>query len=107
MIYKCKISVNMNQTMIFSSIGYVKAGLYRTKILLHTGSKMVTPIELSKELNIHPSQVSRTLNELSNKGIIECVTPTNRKGKLFSLTKLGQEIYNHLNGGENAETNRN
>ena len=98
MIYKCKISVNMDKTQIFSSIGYVKAGSYRTKILLHTGKNMVTPIEFSKSLDIHPSQVSRTLNELSNKGIIECVTPTNRKGKLFSLTKLGHEIYSHLNG---------
>ena len=89
----------MDQKLFFGSIGYVKAGSYRAKILLHTGAKMITPVELSKELNIHPSQVSRTLNELSNKGIIECVIPTNRKGKLFSLTKLGQEIYNHLNGG--------
>jgi len=57
---------------------------------------MLTPKEISDKLNLHLSQVSRTLNELVEAKLVKCETPNLRKGKVYSLTEVGKECLNDL-----------
>ena len=54
------------------------------------------PSDLKKELKKEDSNISRALTELLNKGIVVCLTPDEKKGKIYKLSKKGNEIYNKI-----------
>lgn len=41
--------------------------------------------------------MSKTLKELRTKGLIECLTPSRKKARLYSITKLGSEVIEEVN----------
>ena len=51
-----------------------------------------TPTFLAKDLIINLANVSRSLTELENKDVVVCLTPDQRTGKIYSLTKKGNKI---------------
>ncbi|MBI3253319.1 MAG: ArsR family transcriptional regulator, partial [Nitrosopumilales archaeon] len=51
-----------------------------------------TPTFLAKELNFNLANISRALTELENKNIVVCLTPEQKVGKIYSLTKKGKDI---------------
>ncbi|MFA4856020.1 MAG: ArsR family transcriptional regulator [archaeon] len=51
-----------------------------------------TPSMLARSLNVNLSHVSRALSELSAKGLVKCLTPKARKGKIFKRTKQGNAL---------------
>lgn len=55
-----------------------------------------TPSELSKETEINLSHVSRSLKELSEKGLVRCLTPDQTIGRVYDRTELGEEISEEL-----------
>ena len=55
-----------------------------------------TPSDLKKELKKEDSNISRALRELLKNKIIVCLTPEEKKGKIYTLSKLGNEINNKL-----------
>jgi len=57
---------------------------------LATGPK--TPGMIARASQIHLSHISRALRELSEKGIVECVTPSAPKNRFYRITKLGQKL---------------
>ncbi|HME50682.1 MAG TPA: transcriptional regulator [Candidatus Lokiarchaeia archaeon] len=61
---------------------------------LKNGNK--TPNELKNELDLYITHVSSTLKELCDKGLAECLTPELKKGKIFAITTLGDEIINKI-----------
>ena len=72
--------------------GKVNASSYRIKILSSLSESPKTPTQLSKELDIKMSHISRTLTELVDLKLIESLTPEIRKSKLYQISKLGKEI---------------
>ncbi len=78
-------------------IGKIKSSDWRLKVLkiLNIGVKM--PSEISKESKISYSHISETLTDLENLGLIECKNPNLRKGKIYSITKLGKTILEEVN----------
>lgn len=50
------------------------------------------PTEISAELKIHLSQVTRNLGELEKKGLVKCMNPSLRKGRLYSTTEKGKKL---------------
>lgn len=79
-------------SIYWKNLGYLivnKNSLKIMKILVRTES---TPTFLSKECNLNISVVSKNLNKLEKKGLIVCLTPNTRKGKIFSLSKDGKSI---------------
>ncbi len=60
--------------------------------ILKALKKSKTPTHISEEVDISVSNVSRTLKEFIDKGIVECLTPKLKMGRIYSLTKKGQEI---------------
>ncbi len=57
---------------------------------LATGPK--TPGMIARASQVHLSHISRALRELSEKGIVECVTPNAPKNRFYRITKLGQKL---------------
>jgi predicted transcriptional regulator len=78
--------------MDWSLYGYVVASEYRKKILLSLSERPKSPKEISEETKLHLSHVSLTIYDLIKKGLVKCLTPNLKKGKLFSLTTTGKEI---------------
>ena len=51
-----------------------------------------TPTQLSDELKIHLSHVSRALGELESMKLVVCLTPTEKVGRIYMLTKKGRKV---------------
>lgn len=89
--------------MSWKYAGYVIASKNR-KAILSKLEDPATPTILAKMVNLHLANVSRTLTELESKGLIACLTPTQRVGRIYSLTKKGREVLvmikkmEHVNG---------
>lgn len=52
-----------------------------------------TPSDVCRETGLPSSNVSRTLRELEELGVVRCNNPCLRKGKIFKRTRKGEEIY--------------
>jgi predicted transcriptional regulator len=73
----------------WEDVGFVKSSKHRKDIIQLLSAKNMTPTELSKELRIHISQVTRNLLELEKRNLVKCLTPSLRKGRLYSATDKG------------------
>jgi len=49
-----------------------------------------TPTQLSKSLKTALPHISRALVELEAKGLVECLTPSEKVGRIYKLTKKGK-----------------
>lgn len=52
-----------------------------------------TPTMLAKTLNLNLANVRRMLSELGRTGLVVCLTPKKRVGKLYALTKRGKAVH--------------
>ncbi len=73
-------------------IGKIKSSNWRLKVLKVLENNMKLPSELSKEVNISSSHISEVLKDLEDLKLIECKNPNLRKGKIYSITRLGKDI---------------
>jgi len=72
--------------------GQVVASKYRKVVILALYGRPMTPTEISKEMNLNITHVSRALHELVEKQAVVCLTPVRKKGRIYSLTEKGIEI---------------
>lgn len=82
--------------MDFEELGWIKASQYRQDILIELDNKPKTPKDISQNTDYYLSHVSKTLKELSEHDLVECVTPDRRKGRLYKITEEGEEIAGEL-----------
>ena len=54
------------------------------------------PTEIAERSNIKTNHVSKVLSELKSKELIELINPEARKGRLYRLTDVGEEIVEKL-----------
>jgi len=54
------------------------------------------PSQLADELDTHLSQVSHSLSQFQKRGLVECITPDARKGRLYRLTEKGENVWNEM-----------
>lgn len=76
-------------------ISFVKRSSQRKKIL-EVLNNPSTPTEIAKKTNMYLTHVSRTLKELADKDLIECLTPKERVEKYYKITRLGKGILNQV-----------
>jgi len=81
---------------IWELIGFLRSSNYRLKVLKSLSDKEHTPSEIEKNTGIKISHVSRTLKEITDKKLAECLNPKLRKGKLYKITKLGKSLLNKI-----------
>ncbi len=70
---------------------FVIRGKNRKAVLL-TLSNPKTPTQIADRLKLNLSKVSRALKELEREGLIECLTPHEKVGRLYRRTSTGEKI---------------
>jgi len=81
--------------MNWNKYSFVKYAPLRSEILRVLDTEK-TPKEIKDVLNKSDSNVARALRELTKKGLVKCLTPKSRKGKVYALTEEGKEIIEKL-----------
>jgi predicted transcriptional regulator len=65
-------------------------------ILLSNSNSPLTANEIKNQLKISLSQSSFTLKELNQKGLIVCLNPLDKIGKVYKISDYGVELLNAL-----------
>jgi len=81
--------------MDWQAYSFIVRSKQRARVIL-TLNKPKTPTQLGSELDISVSHISRTLREFMKKKLVECITPKEKVGRLYKLTKNGEKIRQHL-----------
>lgn len=82
-------------------VGWVMASRKRKEVIAHLVSAPRTPKHLSNVTGANIAQISAILSELSKRGVVECLTPDAKKGRIYSLTKLGVSVHSKILEMEN------
>jgi DNA-binding MarR family transcriptional regulator len=82
--------------------GWVKRGKRRQQALeaFNKSPNPLTINDIHEKSQIALSQASAIVAELEHEGVIECLTPQDKIGKLYCITKDGKEIITTLNNKE-------
>lgn len=72
--------------------GYIEASTYRTKVMKNLENEYLTPTQISKKSQIRVNHISKTLWELKQKKLIECINEEAHKGRLYHLTEKGEKV---------------
>ena len=88
-----EIKPDLDDKNIIKLSSYVKASSYRRAIVFQLHNSVKTPKELSLNSNFIQNNVSKTLADLKKRDIVVCINEESRKGRLYTLTEIGEEIY--------------
>ena len=76
-------------------VSFVSRSKQRKKILSML-LKPTTPSEIARKTGLYPTHVSRALREFIEKGLVKCLTPKERVGRLYRITKKGKDILKNI-----------
>ena len=76
--------------------GYVMGSTYRVKVMKVLQNEVKIPSQIAKDAGIRTNHISKVLNELKNEDIAECINEDAKKGRLYRLTDVGEEIVKKL-----------
>lgn len=78
---------------MWNEIGFIASSKYREKIFIELNLNEITPKELSELTDIALPNVTRALKELEDIGMVECLNPDFKKGRLYTLTEMGKSTF--------------
>jgi predicted transcriptional regulator len=80
--------------MLWNDVGFLLRNKTARKILEHMISKNipVMPSEMAEALDMSLKNVSTRLGYLLERGLIKCLNPEEKKGRLYVVTKKGKEV---------------
>ena len=81
---------------MWKKVGYVQSSTYRTKVMKSLDGETKIPSQIAKDTDILQNHMSATLKQLREHELVECINPEVRKGRLYRLTDLGEDIIEHL-----------
>lgn len=82
---------------VLRTYAYVNISKYRVKVMKTLEDNTVkTPTVIAKDSGIRSNHISKVLRELKEVGVAECINEDARKGRLYRLTDLGDEIVKNL-----------
>lgn len=76
--------------------GRVVASEYRQQVLHSLRDRPKTPTQIADEIEKHQSHVSKTLREIVEFDLAECLNPNAKKGRLYDLTERGKSVHSQL-----------
>jgi len=89
----------------WSDFSFVVSSGYRERVLTSLAPKPKVPRQLAEETDLRIVHVSRALRELSDRGLVECLTPeVKARGRLYGLTPDGAALLAELNGSRRYVT---
>lgn len=77
-------------------ISYVEISKYRTKVMKTLEGDVKMPSGIAKDSGIRTNHISKVLGELKKHGLVECINPEVRKGRLYRLTDKGEELVKNI-----------
>ncbi|MCK8519806.1 winged helix-turn-helix domain-containing protein [Methanoculleus sp. 7T] len=78
---------------LIRALSFTKASRYRRKVLESLDSAILTPSEIAKNIDTRLNHVSMYLKELKDEGLVVCLNEEAKKGRLYRLTALGEQVY--------------
>jgi len=80
----------------WEKISYIAASQPRFRVFLELTKNESTPTQLTEQLDIPVSHISKALGELVEQGVVECLTPDRRKMKFYGVTGEGEKLKDDL-----------
>ena len=80
---------------MYNLVSYIIRGRIRLSIL-RVLDKPMTPTQIAEILKNHRSTISRSLLSMEEKGIVKCLTPKEKTGRLFALTLKGKGVLKEI-----------
>ena len=77
-------------------ISYVQISKYRTKTMKSLEGEVLIPSQITKNSGIRTNHISKVLSELKAHELVECINPEVRKGRLYRLTDIGEDVVKEL-----------
>ena len=77
-------------------ISFVQISKYRLKAMKALEDNVKIPSVIARDSGIKTNHISKVLSELRAHGLVECINPEVRKGRLYRLTDIGEEVVEHL-----------
>lgn len=85
----------MKDDEILEGVGFVSVAKNRLKVLKAV-YKPQTPTSIGRTTGLGLNLASRALNELAKGGLVECVNPGCRVGKMYRLTEKGRAVLEYF-----------
>lgn len=85
----------MNEETV-EKLSFVRSSKHRENILRFIDDEIKIPTEIAQNINISSKHISKYLGELKDKDIVTCLNEQDKRGRLYKLTPLGNEILNYL-----------
>lgn len=76
---------------MYNLMSYIVRGKVRLSILSKL-DKPMTPTQIAGLLKNHRSTISRSLIDMEKKGIVKCLTPKEKTGRLYAITAKGKKL---------------
>lgn len=78
----------------WSEVGYVISSTYRVKVLQRLADSPAPPSVIAKDTDCALSHISRALQDLRNRGLVDLLVPESRqKGRIYGITDTGREVW--------------
>lgn len=77
-------------------IHHVNKSSYRVKVLKTLEDDPKMPKDIAADCDILQNHISNVLTELRNLGLIVCINPEVKKGRIYRLSEEGEEILDKL-----------
>jgi len=85
-------------------VGYVISSDHRTKVLGRLAEGPATPTQIAADVDLAATHVSRALNSLRERDLVELLVPEERrKGRVYGITEEGSEAWNVIQAKDLTE----
>lgn len=82
---------------MYDLVSYVCRGSVRRKVI-RALLKPNSPTGLARQLDMERSTVSRTIQDLVEAGLVECLTPDQKMGRFYRVTDTGRMVIGMMDG---------
>lgn len=81
----------------WDEIGYVISSNYRIAVMRNLAAGPAMPSKLASESGLGIAHISRALQGLRDRDLVELLVPESRKkGRLYGLTQQGKEVWEEI-----------
>ena len=85
-------------------VGYVISSDHRTVVLGRLADGPATPTQIASDVDLAATHVSRALNSLRDRDLVELLVPEERrKGRVYGITSKGAETWDLIQAKDLAE----
>ncbi|MFW5919692.1 MAG: ArsR family transcriptional regulator [Halodesulfurarchaeum sp.] len=75
-------------------VGYVVSSTYRVQVLQRLADSPAPPSTIADDTDCAVSHVSRALQDLRERGLVDLLVPESRKkGRIYGITETGREVW--------------